>query len=92
MEQATGLVYLHGNNVLHNDIKSDNILLDKSSYQSILVDFGESCFVDGKIYKLSDYEQHRYSLEHLQVAPDLQNGHCKQSQLILVIFILWVWL
>ena len=49
--------------------------------QSILIDFGKGCFIsDGKVYKLSLQEQRRYAIEHPQVAPDLRDGHCRQSQ------------
>ena len=49
--------------------------------QSILIDFGKGCFIsDGKVYKLSLQEQWRYAIEHPQVAPDLRDGHCRQSQ------------
>ena len=67
----------------HNDIKSDNIMIDNRSSipQSILIDFGKGCFIsDGKVYKLSLQEQQRYAIEHPQVAPDLHDGHCRQSQ------------
>jgi serine/threonine protein kinase len=36
------LAYLHVNDILHNDIKIDNILYDEDSQQYILIDFGIS--------------------------------------------------
>ena len=80
---VSALKYIHTNNILHNDIKSDNIMIDNRSSipQSILIDFGKGCFIsDGNVYKLSLPEQRRYTIEHPQVAPDLRNGHCRQSQ------------
>ena len=50
------LKYIHDNKILHNDIKSENIMIDNrsSEHQSVLIDFGKGCFVaDGKEYKLS---------------------------------------
>ena len=79
----SALKYLHDHDILHNDIKADNILLDdrSSSYRCVVIDFGKSCFAaDGRSYSLSEKERRRYSLEHPQVAPDLRDGHCKQSQ------------
>ena len=71
--------YIHDKGILHNDIKSDNILIDDRSSvsQSILIDFGKGCFVaDGKRYKLSSAERRRYAVEHPQVTPDVRDGHC----------------
>ena len=83
MGMASALKYIHNKNILHNDIKSDNIMIDNRSPvpQSILIDFGKGCYlVDGKLYKLSLAERRRYALEHPQVAPDLRDGHCRQSK------------
>ena len=77
---VSALKYIH---TLHNDIKSDNIIIDNRSSvpQSVLIDFGKGCFTsDGKVYKLSLAEQRRYAIEHPQVTPDLRAGHCRQSQ------------
>lgn len=68
---------------MHNDIKSDNIVIDKrsSTYRCVLIDLGKGCdFNNAKKYQLSEAERRRYSREHPQVAPDLRDGHCKQSQ------------
>lgn len=39
---AQGLKYIHSNNVLHNDIKLENIMID-GSYTPRIIDFGLSC-------------------------------------------------
>ena len=80
---VSALKHIHINNILHSDIKSDNIMIDNRSSipQSILIDFGKGRFIsDGKVYKLSLQEQRCYAIEHPHVAPDLRDGHCRQSQ------------
>ena len=80
---VSALKYLHDHNILHNDIKSDNVVIDdrSSSIQCVVIDFGKSCFAaDGRYYTLTEKEKRQYSIEHPQVAPDLRDGHCKQSQ------------
>lgn len=79
---ASAVKYIHDSGILHNDIKSDNILLDEqhSDVRCVLIDFGKGCFVaHGKNYKLSNSSKHYYKQYHPQVAPDLIDGHCKQS-------------
>lgn len=79
----SALKYIHKNRILHNDIKSDNIVIDNRSPvpQSILIDFGKGCLVsDAKTYTLSLEERRRYAIDHPQVAPDLRDGHCRQSE------------
>lgn len=79
---SDGLHYLHNVNILHNDIKGDNILVEKTviGVRSILADFGKGCYVrNAKKYSLSCRKKQEYTQHHPQIAPDLVNGHCKQS-------------
>lgn len=46
-EVANGIKFLHDNNVVHGDIKPDNILIDKDGHCK-LGDFGLSLILDGK--------------------------------------------
>lgn len=69
--------------VLHNDIKSDNIVLSQKGehvVHAVIVDFGKACDIEGgKMYRLSLREREVYITDHPQVAPDLRDGKCKQS-------------
>ena len=51
---AEGLRYLHSQNVLHGDLKPDNILLDENHYPYI-TDFGLSKFWTGSESQSNDY-------------------------------------
>ena len=80
----SALCYLQ-KNILHNDIKSDNILIEKMSpdfliIRAVLVDFNKACHLnEALLYKLSTTEKIRYTRDHPQIAPEVRNGYQKQS-------------
>lgn len=81
---VAALKYLHDRGILHNDIKSDNIVIDNKcgAYQSIMIDLGKGCYTQyGKMYKLSKQQRLKYATDHPQIAPDLRDGLCKQCEL-----------
>ena len=74
-----GLSYIHSKNILHNDIKEDNVVLEER--KGIIIDFGKACYEkDGKRYVLSQVEKKKYMVCHPQVAPDLRDGLCHQNK------------
>lgn len=80
---VSAISYLHKKFILHNDIKSNNVVIDKKGTEvnSILIDLGKGCFVkDAKSYHLpSDAARREHVKNYPHIAPDLINGHCKQS-------------
>lgn len=77
-----GLYYLHGKEILHNDIKSDNIVVHSSSgkFSLVLIDFGKACLVkEGETKALSSAEKSRYYKEHYHIAPEVIEGQFAQS-------------
>ena len=82
---TSALVYLTGKKILHNDVKSDNILIemlptDYSAARSVLTDFNKACFKeDGVTYKLSNEEKKKYAKHYPQVAPEIRCGTGKQT-------------
>ncbi len=82
---TTALAYLQCKGILHNDIKADNIVIEKlppnyNQCRSILIDFGKACYVaETTLYHLSPEQKERYKAHHPQVAPEVRNGVSTQS-------------
>ena len=77
---TSALVYLQAKGILHNDIKTDNILIERLSGSDVLIDFNKACRSDeGQVYKLSHEKKDKYAQHHPQVAPEVRCGIERQS-------------
>ena len=68
------LCYLHQKEILHNDIKKDDIVVHSSreTFFLVLIDFRKACLVkEGKTKALSSAEKSRYYKEHYHIAPEI---------------------
>ena len=77
IDVASGISYMHGQSILHNDIKCDNVLLVKGSTGAVtpkIIDFGKATHMSYPVqYKLSPEEQARYNEFHRHLAHELRN-------------------
>jgi len=76
--------YLFWKSILHNDIKSNNFVIERTGcdVNAVLIDLGKGCFVQhSKMYNLfTDAKKREHIKSYPHLAPDLINGHCKQSK------------
>ena len=80
LKLCQALHYLHSKQLLHRDIKSDNILLTEfnSEYHPMLIDFGKSIQISeapSKRKSLTLLEQNEYRKKHRHIAPEVVLGH-----------------
>ena len=79
---AEGVHAIHSKKVIHNDLKPDNILLDRrdGSYFPIIADFGKACLrKDGQKHVIPAEKQEGYMKQHAHLAPDLIKGITSQD-------------
>ena len=84
---AEAVIYVHNKDMLHNDIKGDNVLLSSqttgdgmSNMHAVLIDFGKCRSVKNpKKYTLNAKEQEKYRKYHCHIAPELIDGTHSQS-------------
>lgn len=80
---SDALCYLHNKEILHNDIKKDNIVIVSNSsgfLSPILIDFGKAMLVNEvMLKKLSKEEKSKYRKQHYHIAPEVVAGTHTQS-------------
>ena len=73
------LQFIHSKGVLHNDLKGDNILLERREkhYDPVVIDFGKSTFIDETPERkmcMSTKEQKEYIKKYPHLAPEIVSG------------------
>jgi len=82
---TSALVYLREKHILHNDIKTDNVVIEHlppefTTCKSVLIDFGKACSVhEGVLYNLTPEQRNEYKKCYPQIAPEIREGKAKQS-------------
>ena len=56
-QMLEGIKYFHSLNILHCDLKPENIMLNSDRSKIIIIDFGSACFSNRRIFT---YIQSRY--------------------------------
>lgn len=79
------ICYLHAKKVIHNDIKTDNIVVVQESgpieeYAPVLIDFGKAKrATETKVKRLSEREKAFYRKYHSHIAPEVIDGTHRPS-------------
>ena len=74
---CNALQYLHNKDIIHNDLKADNIVPEKRTDElsPVIVDFGKVCMLaNGKIHCVSKTHQEEYMRRHGHIAPEIVKG------------------
>ena len=77
------LSHVHSKHIFHNDLKSNNVLLEKhgKDFNPVIIDFGKACFIS--ILKawmsLSASAQEEYWHSYHHIAPEIVRGEGQQS-------------
>ena len=67
------LFFIHKNGIIHNDLKSNNVLL-RSNLCPVIVDFGKATLrTQPEEYNLTDAQKEKYNVRHPYLAYELRN-------------------
>lgn len=71
---ADAVKFMHKSNLLHNDIKTNNVLLKGESLQPILIDMGKvTSRHDPVVYNFTESQKNRYNQRYSYLAYELRN-------------------
>ena len=67
------LIFIHERGFLHNDLKSNNVVIDGSENKPVIIDFGKSCkIVKARLRKPKVIEKSMKKFPH--IAPEIHRG------------------
>lgn len=77
------LSHVHSKDILHNDLKSNNIVLEKrgKDWNPVIIDFGKARFISNPkaLMSLSASAQEQYRRSYPHIAPEIVRGESRQS-------------
>lgn len=79
---ARGLQHMHIKGYLHNDLKTDNVVLDfiQGKPSPVIIDFGKSCMLSaGRTKMVPKGQRELYLKKHTHIAPELLDGFHTQA-------------
>ena len=82
LECAKGLMHMHNNNILHNDLKTNNVAVEIVNDQpcAVIIDFGKSCYVgNARVKRIPIQERDDYRKRYPHIAPEIVNMTRSQS-------------
>ena len=70
---VSGICYLHQLLLLHNDIKSDNVILEPTTKRAVIIDFGKVTTIENPLtYCLNAEQRRKYNKHHRHLAHELR--------------------
>ncbi|XP_028393198.1 probable CTD kinase subunit alpha homolog [Dendronephthya gigantea] len=80
---SMAICYIHEKNIIHNDIKTNNVVIEKHGkcFTAVLIDFGKATAANnGKSYpEFGEKEREKYERKYPYLAPELKSGGGKQT-------------
>ena len=78
-----GISYMHQLEILHNDIKTNNVLMYGKHKEFLkIIDFGKTTTISHPVtYNLNEEQRHFYNQNYKYLAPELRNSVSKQTEM-----------
>ncbi|XP_023132003.2 inhibitor of nuclear factor kappa-B kinase subunit alpha-like [Amphiprion ocellaris] len=71
-----GLYHLHCKDIVHQDLKPENIMVESYTYRAVIIDLGFAKFYRGGLNSAADIGNLAYAAPEIRTQPGAQRDHC----------------